>query len=102
MTIITRTQALALIQAEAENLPFPRINAEGEALIRSWLALKAADPVVEAADMDAWLEKAEQAAGNAAPTDSVVPVELRPWQAVSGRPEALSLPWSAFDWEASE
>ena len=98
MTIITRTQALALIEAEAEDLPFPRVNAEGEAQIRAWLEAEAANPEAEAADFTAWLDKAEQAASNAAPGDGVVPIELHPWDAREKRAVSLHLPWEAFDW----
>jgi hypothetical protein len=98
MIIITRTQALALIEAEAEDLPFPRVNAQGENQIRAWLKFESANPEAEEADFTAWLDKAEQAASNAAPGDGVVPIELRPWDAREGRAVSLLLPWEAFDW----
>ena len=70
------------------------LNQAGQAAVATWVKMHSK----KEQNLDAWYADAEQSANDASPGESII-IEMRGMNTISGNPEILTLPDSAFDWE---
>lgn len=76
---------------------YPRLTDKGQALVYAWVRDHARNEEAEIEAIESWYEKAEQAAANASPGDSVVSIEMSAHDASRRYTECLSIPWEFFE-----